>query len=74
MNDDIKLGRKIENLKGSWRFDKMVKFLKGENDINDTYNDYFTKLKPLYDEFGYDKVNNLIFEIADELKEEEKNE
>lgn len=66
---NIKLGMKLGKIKNSYSFDKLVSFLKGET--TDTYNDYFSTLKPLYDEFGYTLVNKLIIEIGDEETKKE---
>lgn len=70
----VKLGMAIQRLKDDFYFKRIVKFLKG--DLSEDYC-VFKNLKPLYDEFGYKKINQLILEIADEeekSKEGEKNE
>ena len=68
MNKDVKLGMEMEKLKNNYYFDSLVEFLKGEK--NDCY--AFVNLKPLYDEYGYKEVNDLILEVAgQEVKQDE---
>lgn len=66
---NIKLGMQLQKLKDDYYFKEIAKFLKGND--TDKYNNYFSKLKPLYDEFGYTLVNDLIIEMADEEEKKE---
>ena len=59
----VKLGMELQKLKSDYYFKRIAKCVIG--DLTDTYG-VFEKLKPLYDEFGYAKVNRFIIEIADE--------
>ena len=65
---NVKLGMELQKLKDVYNFKRIVKCVKG--DLTDTYG-VFEKLKPLYDEFGYAKVNRFIIEIDDEIRAEE---
>ena len=65
MNKDIKLGMEIEKLKHDYRYEQIVEFLKGKSD-NCMYLD---RVKHLYDEFGYELVNNTILELEKPVKE-----
>ena len=65
---NIKLGIAIGELKNEYFYKALISFLKGDNSKNG--NIYFEKLKPLYDKFGYEKVNRIL--LALEEKEEVK--
>lgn len=68
MNKDVKLGLKIAKLQDSYKYEDIMNFIKGEK--KDCM--YFDTLKPLYDEFGYTEVNEILLEIAkDEVKQDE---
>lgn len=68
MTKDVKLGLNIAKLQDSYKYDDIIKFLKGEK--KDCM--YFDTLKPLYDEFGYKEVNEVLLEI--ERSEEKQDE
>lgn len=68
MTKDVKLGLNIAKLQDSYKYEDIMKFIKGEK--KDCM--YFDTLKPLYDEFGYAEVNEVLLEIAkDEVKQDE---
>lgn len=69
MNKDIKLGIAVKKLEDSYKYDDIIIFLKGKK--KDCM--YFDTLKPLYDEFGYEAVNEVLLEINkdNEVKEDE---
>ena len=67
---NVKLGIGIGELKTKYFYKDLILFLKGDNSKNG--NIYFDRLKPLYDKFGYEKVNRIL--LALEEKEEEKEE
>lgn len=68
INDDIRLGMEIKSITGSYEFDNIISFLKGEKNSS-CYS--FDRLKPFYDKYGYEKVNNLLLEYDREIKEQE---
>ncbi len=63
---NIRLGMRIEKLKNSYFYDKLIKFLKGDD--SDYGSSYFHELKSLYDEFGYEKVNRILLSL-DEVEQ-----
>ena len=69
---NIKLGMEIGELKSKYFYEDLILFLKGDNSKNG--NLYFEKLKPLYDKYGYEKVNRILLtlEEKEEVKEEAK--
>lgn len=69
-HQNIKLGIAIGELKNKYFYKAIILFLKGDNSENG--NIYFEKLKPLYDKFGYEKVNRILLalEEKEEVKEE----
>lgn len=74
--ENIKLGIDIGDLKKQYYYDDLMKFLKGDNACNGSL--YFDKLKPLYDRYGYERVNRILLELEEEptqeTNEEEKGE
>lgn len=74
--ENIKLGIDIGDLKRQYFYKDLMQFLKGDKMCNGSL--YFDKLKPLYDKYGYEKVNRVLFELeeesAKETTEEEKGE
>lgn len=66
MNKDIKLGMELSKLQHDYRYDQIVEFLNGES--NSCM--YYDRLKPLYDEFGYEIVNQTIKELSSSQKKE----
>ena len=69
---NIRLGMRIERLVDSYFYGKLIKFLKGDD--SDSGSMYFAELKPLYDEFGYEKVNRVLLAYDAELAQERKTE
>ena len=55
---NIGLGMAIQKLKQSHFYGKLVKFLNGDDSDNGSL--YFAEMKPLYDEYGYEKVNKAV--------------
>ena len=70
MNKDIKLGMEVKKVQSTYEFrmDKIKKVL--NNDYSDSYG-VLEILKPLWDEFGYKKVNTLLKEIIEEEAKDE---
>ena len=55
----IKFGMELAKIKQEYWFKDLMKFLKGEDEEH--HGDmYFCNLKPLYDRYGYDRVNNIL--------------
>lgn len=70
-NDDVKLGFAIGKLKEeNYYYREIVKFIKGED--TSSYS-YFGKLKPLFDQFGYEKTMGVLLAVIaeDEQKEQD---
>jgi hypothetical protein len=65
--ENICLGMEIAELKKSYYYDELIKFLKGGTGNG---NLYFEKLKPLYDKYGYEKVNRILLSLEEEKAEE----
>ena len=65
---NIRLGMSIERLKMSYTYGKLIKYLKGDDSENGSM--YFYELKPLYDEFGYEKVNRVLLALEEENAQE----
>lgn len=63
LNKDIELGMEFAKLKDRYNYKKIVDCVKG--DLSDTYG-VFEILKPLYDKYGYGKINKLILEFEKE--------
>lgn len=72
--DNIHLGIEIQKLKGEYFYDKLIAYLRGDN--SGTGSMYLYNLKPLYDKYGYEKVNSVLLKLEDEEtgKGEEKGE
>ncbi len=58
---DVRLGMEISTLKDSYYYSDVIAFLKGTATGNEDM--YFGKLKPLYDEYGYEKVNRILLDL-----------
>ena len=69
---NIRLGMKLERFVNSYFYGKIIKFLKGDDSENGSM--YFAELKPLYDEFGYEKVNRILLAYDGEMTQESKTE
>lgn len=65
--ENIHLGMDIAELKKEYFYNKLIAFLKGDN--TDCGCLYFEKLKPLYDRYGYEKVNRILLSL-EESKEQ----
>lgn len=62
---DVRLGLKIGQLKNNYSFKDIYNFI-AENTKECLY---FADIKPLYDEFGYSKVNDVILAVGNEMFE-----
>lgn len=67
MNNDIKLGMELEKLKHDYRYEQIANFLKGKSESCM----YLDRVKPLYDEYGYELVNRTILDIEREKPKKE---
>ncbi len=67
---NVRLGLKIGQLKNTYGFEDIYNFITGKK--NDCF--YFVDLKPLYDEFGYSTVNDVILAVGKEMFEVKKDE
>lgn len=70
LSEEIRLGLKIGRLKDTYGFKDIYNFITGKK--NECF--YFVDLKPLYDEFGYQKVNEVILAVGNEMFEVKENE
>ena len=59
--ENIRLGIEIGKLKDSYYYTDIIKFLNGTASKGEDI--YFSRLKPIYDEFGYEKVNRILLEL-----------
>ena len=66
---NIELGIAIGELKKEYYYNDLIEFLKGNDEAKGHI--YFDKLKPLYDKYGYEKVNRILLSL-EEPKAEEK--
>lgn len=64
----IRLGVQLAGVINSYYCKKLISYLKGENSEGGMY---FNELKPLYDEFGYEKVNKALFRLDKEYSKNE---
>lgn len=64
--ENISLGMEIEKLRNGYFYGKIIKFLKGDDSENGSM--YFHELKPLYDKYGYEKVNRVLLAFEDEKR------
>lgn len=67
---DVRLGLKIGQLKNNFGFKNIYNFIAG----NTKECFYFVDVKPLYDEFGYSTVNDVILAVGKEMYEVKKDE
>lgn len=65
LSSEVRLGLKIGQFKEKYEFKEIYNFIAGKKE--DCY--YFTELKPLYDEFGYITVNEIILAVGNEMFE-----
>ena len=63
MNKDVELGIKLAKVSETYWFEELMLFFKGKSKRGGMY---FENLKPLYDEYGYTEVNNILIEIYNE--------
>lgn len=65
LSGDLRLGLKIGQLKNNYSFKDIYNFIaeKTKECL------YFSDIKPLYDEFGYSKVNDVILAVGNEMFE-----
>lgn len=70
LNEQVRLGLKVGQLKNTYQFKSIYEFILGKE--KECY--YFVELKPLYDEFGYQAVNDVILAVGKEIYEVKKDE
>lgn len=68
--NEVRLGIEIGQLKDTYKFKEIYKFITDQS--KDCF--YFVELKPLYDEFGYEAVNNVIMTVGKKMYEVKENE
>ena len=61
---NIRLGMAIAEVRNAYYYKDLIAFLKGDGEGNGTL--YFHLLKPLYDTYGYKKVNDILLELDSE--------
>ena len=66
---NIRLGMAIAAVINSYYAKDLIAYLKGDDEHNGSM--YFCNLKPLYDEYGYEKVNKALLEIDKEKRANE---
>lgn len=66
----IELGIKIGTIKEGLNWNDIVKAIR-DNDV--TYSNIFATLKPLYDEYGYEMINEVIIELSEPKVEKRPN-
>lgn len=59
--DNICLGMEIAELKRAYYYGSLLEFLKG----GESGGMYFENMKPLYDKYGYEKVNRIILSLEE---------
>lgn len=69
---NINLGMAIEKFRNSYFYGKVIKFLKGDDSENGSM--YFCEMKPLYDKYGYEKVNRILLALEEEKQGANENE
>ena len=62
LNEQVRLGLEVGQLKNTYQFKSIYEFILGKT--KECY--YFVELKPLYDEFGYQAVNDVILAVGKE--------
>lgn len=60
------LGIEIEKLRQEFFYKYLIRFLQGKDTPDGAI--YFEKLKPLYDRFGYEKINRILLELEKDEK------
>ena len=63
----VVLGMEIAEIKQAYYYDSLIKFLNGDDSKNGSM--YFAKLKPLYDRYGYEKVNIVLLNLEEEKEQ-----
>lgn len=62
--DNVKLGIEIGKLKQSYYYADIIALLKGTSKVGEDI--YFGRMKPLYDKYGYEKVNRILLAIDEQ--------
>lgn len=65
LNEQVRLGLEVGHLKDTYKFKDIYNFIAGKT--KDCF--YFVDIKPLYDEFGYQAVNDVILAVGKEMFE-----
>lgn len=59
----IHLGIEIAKIKNEYYYAILIKYLQGDD--KDSGSLYLSNLKPLYDKYGYDKVNRILLKLEE---------
>lgn len=59
----VRLGIEIAKIKNEYYYENLIKYLQGDD--KDSGSLYLSKLKPLYDKYGYEKVNRLLLTLEE---------
>lgn len=66
--ESVRLGMRLAGVVNAYYGEKLIAYLKGEDEGGGMY---FCELKPLYDEFGYNKVNKALLRLDEEKRTNE---
>ena len=66
--ENVRLGVRLAGVMNAYYGAELIAYLKGEGGNGGMY---MCELKPLYDEFGYKKVNNALLKLDKEIKANE---
>lgn len=69
---NVRLGIAIGELRGGYYYADLIAFLKGTATGNEDM--YFGKMKPIYDEYGYEKVNRILLALDEQEQGGKENE
>lgn len=69
--DNVRLGMGIAEIKSKYFYSDLIAYLKGDDEKCGHM--YFHELKPLYDQYGYEKVNRILLAL-EEAKDGQENE
>lgn len=59
----VNLGIEIAKLRNEYYYKRLIKYLQGDVEYGGSM--YLANLKPLYDKYGYDKVNRILLELEE---------
>ena len=69
--NNVRLGMDVATLRGQYFYSDLIAYLKGDD--GNKGHIYFHELKPLYDKYGYEKVNRILLTL-EEAKDGQDNE